>query len=139
MLHVTVCGHVSMSNLFKIKFQFLDRWSDGPLHNNVPPVSQKQKLYYPDVVNIYVQVVVTFKSKEDRNELYSACKEGLKKTTLVVTMDSKSRLAGKSRKEISTKLNFGSFLEHYKSYNVAQDLYNKMVRLLQVWQKLSLF
>ena len=45
-------------------------------------------------------------------------------------MDSKSRLAGKSRKEISTKLNFNSFLEHYKSYSVAQDRYNKMVRLL---------
>ena len=77
-----------------------------------------------------MKVVVTFKSREDRNELYSACKEGLKKTNLVITMDSKSRLAGRSRKEVSSKLNFGSFLEHYNSYNVAQDLYNKMVRLL---------
>ena len=62
--------------------------------------------------------------------IFVACRDGLKKTNLVITMDSKSRLAGTSRKEISTKLNFGSFLEHYKSYNVAQDLYNKMVRLL---------
>ena len=77
-----------------------------------------------------LQVVVTFKTEQDRNELYTACKKGLEKTGLVVTMDSRSRLAGKSRKEISTKLNFNSFLEHYKSYNVAQDLYNKMVRLL---------
>ena len=114
----------------KIQFQFLDRWSDGPQHNNVPPVSHKY--LFMDIIKYFFpcQVVVTFKSKEDRNDLYSACKDGLKKTTLVVTMDSKSRLAGKSRKEISTKLNFGSFLEHYKSYNVAQDLYNKMVRLL---------
>ena len=77
-----------------------------------------------------LQVVVTFEAKQDRNDFYTACKEGLKRTSLVVTMDSKSRLAGKSRKEISTKLNFNSFLEHYKSYSVAQDLYNKMVRLL---------
>ena len=74
--------------------------------------------------------MVTFDTKQDRNELYNACKKGLEKTGLVVTMDSRSRLAGKSRKEISSKLNFGSFLEHYKSYHVAQDLYNKMVRLL---------
>ena len=77
-----------------------------------------------------MQVVVTFKSKQDRDEIYTACKKGLEKTGLVVTMDSKSRLSGKCRKEISTKLNFNSFLEHYKSYGVAQDLYNKMVRLL---------
>merc|ERR1719422_749971 len=74
-----------------IAFKHLDRWTEGPQHNNVPPV------------------VVTFKTKQDRNDLYLACKDGFKKTNLVITMDSKSRLAGKSRKEISSKLNFGSF------------------------------
>ena len=37
---------------------------------------------------------------------------------------------GRGRKEISSKLNFCSFMEHYNSYAVAQNLYNKMVRLL---------
>ena len=49
---------------------------------------------------------------------------------MVVTEDSRSRLVGKSRKEVSDKLNFSSFLEHYDSYSVAQQLFNKMVRLL---------
>ena len=42
----------------------------------------------------------------------------------------RSRLAGVKPKEISSKLNFSSFLDHYQSYGVAQQLYNKMVRLL---------
>lgn len=42
-----------------------------------------------------LQVVVTFEAKQDRNDFYTACKEGLKRTSLVVTMDSKSRLAGR--------------------------------------------
>ena len=42
----------------------------------------------------------------------------------------RSRLAGGKPKEISSKLNFSSFLDHYQSYSVAQQLYNKMIRLL---------
>ena len=71
-----------------------------------------------------------FKDKKDKTEVYSACREGLKKSGWVVTEDSRSRLAGEKPKEISSKLNFSSFLDHYQSYTVAQQLYNKMVRLL---------
>ena len=103
------------------------RWTDGPPHNGVAPV------------------VAIFKDKKDRTEvridsqskyshllsqLYSACREGLKKSGWVVTEDSRSRLAGEKPKEISSKLNFSSFLDHYQSYSVAQQLYNKMIRLL---------
>ena len=42
----------------------------------------------------------------------------------------RSRLGGLKPKEISTKLNFSSFLDHYQSYAIAQQLYNKMIRLL---------
>ena len=49
--------------------------------------------YLPSTVCL--QVVVTFEAKQDRNDFYTACKEGLKRTSLVVTMDSKSRLAGR--------------------------------------------
>ena len=41
------------------------------MHNGVPPV------------------VVTFDQKSDRNEIYNLCKEGLKKTDLVMTEDSR--------------------------------------------------
>ena len=43
---------------------------------------------------------------------------------------SRSRLAGNKPKEVSQKLNFNSFLEHYQAYPTAQTLYNKMVRLI---------
>ena len=43
---------------------------------------------------------------------------------------SRSRLAGEKPKDMSGKLNFASFIEHYKSYSVAQALYNKMIKLL---------
>ena len=75
-------------------------------------------------------MVVEFKDKKDRNEVYYTCKEGLKKTSWVVTEDSRSRLGGQKPKEVSSKLNFSSFMEHYQSYTTAQALYNKMVRLL---------
>ena len=125
-------------------------------------------------------MVVTFKESSDRNEIYNVCGEGMKKTNLVITEDSRSvkancnnkqiiaaeqlflqeafiledsclrkllliqnytclksrflhfrsRLGGNSPKEVSQKLNFSSFLDHYKSYSVAQGLYNKIVRLL---------
>jgi len=96
----------------KIGYKNLFRWADGPIHNTVPPV------------------VVEFKDKKDRNEVYYACKEGLKKSSWVITEDSRSRLGGQKPKEVSSKLNFCSFMEHYQSYSVAQALYNKMVRLL---------
>ena len=51
--------------------QNLFRWVDGPIHNGVPPV------------------VVEFKDKKDRNEIYYVCKEGLKKSTWVITEDSR--------------------------------------------------
>ena len=118
-----------MENIYDLVYlnQNLFRWVDGPIHNSVPPV------------------VVEFKDKKDRNEVYCACKEGLKKTTWVITEDSRyphpksraptqnfcrSRLGGQKPKEVSSKLNFCSFMDHYQSYNTAQALYNKMVRLL---------
>ena len=55
------------------------RWSDGPPHNGVAPV------------------VVIFKEKKDRSELYSACREGLKKSGWVVTEDSRSELNYKKK------------------------------------------
>ena len=70
-------------------------------------------------------------------------KEGLKKTGLVITEDSRSqwilngtlwnlrsRLGGKGAKEVSSKFNFNSFVEHYQAYPTAQALFNKMVRLI---------
>ena len=49
----------------------LFRWSDGPPHAGVPPV------------------VVIFKDKKDRVEVYNAAREGFKKNGWVVTEDSK--------------------------------------------------
>ena len=109
--------------------QNLFRWSDGPPHAGVPPV------------------VVIFREKKDRVEVYNAAREGFKKNGWVVTEDSKyfvfsgmilssnkcyyrSRLGGQKPKEISSKLNFASFLDHYQSYPIAQQLFNKMIRLL---------
>lgn len=78
--------------------------------------------------------------------MYNAAREGFKKNGWVVTEDSKyfvlsgiifffkllfrSRLGGQKPKEISSKLNFASFLDHYQSYPIAQQLFNKMIRLL---------
>ena len=42
----------------------------------------------------------------------------------------RSRLGGEKIKDVSTKLNFKTFLEHYKTYGVAQVLFNKMMKLL---------
>ena len=42
----------------------------------------------------------------------------------------RSRLAGEKPKDVSNKLDFSSFVEHYKAYPTAQALYNKMVKLL---------
>ena len=50
----------------------LERWGEGPLHQGVRPV------------------VITFREKADRNALYQACREGLKKVNLVITEDSRS-------------------------------------------------
>ena len=50
----------------------LERWPAGPEHNSVPPV------------------VVTFKEPSDRNEIYNVCREGMEKTNLVITEDSRS-------------------------------------------------
>ena len=47
----------------------------------------------------------------------------------------RSRLAGQQPKEVSNKLNFKSFMDHYEKYPVAQALYNKMVRL--IWTYLT--
>ena len=52
-------------------FKNLFRWSDGPPHAGVPPV------------------VVIFKDKKDRVEVYNAAREGFKKNGWVVTEDSK--------------------------------------------------
>ena len=49
----------------------LERWGEGPLHQGVRPV------------------VITFREKADRNSLYQACREGLKKVNLVITEDSR--------------------------------------------------
>ena len=43
---------------------------------------------------------------------------------------SRSRLSGEVPKAVSNKLDFESFLKHYKSYDVAQSLFNKMVKIL---------
>ena len=43
---------------------------------------------------------------------------------------SRSRLSGEVPKAVSNKLDFESFLKHYKSYDVAQTLFNKMVKIL---------
>ena len=51
--------------------QNLTRWPEGPEHNSVAPV------------------VITFKEESERNEIYNVCREGLKKTNLVITEDSK--------------------------------------------------
>ena len=42
----------------------------------------------------------------------------------------RSRLSGEIPKAVSNKLDFESFLKHYKSYDVAQALFNKMVKIL---------
>ena len=68
---VCMCLH-SVSYSWDI-FQNLFRWPDGPVHNGVHPV------------------VVEFKDKKDRNEVYYTCKEGLKKTAWVITEDSRYR------------------------------------------------
>ena len=47
--------------------QNLFRWKEGPVHNSV----------------------IKFHEPKDRNDLYAACKEGLKKTGLVMTEDSR--------------------------------------------------
>ena len=52
--------------------QNLFRWTDGPVHAGVPPV------------------VVIFKDKKDRVEVYNAAREGFKKSGWVVTEDSRS-------------------------------------------------
>ena len=96
-------------------------------------------------------VLIEFHEPKDRNDLYSSCKEGLKKTGLVITEDSRSewilisensgsvipiffmsrsRLGGKGAKEVSSKFNFNSFMDHYQAYTTAQALFNKMVRLI---------
>ena len=51
--------------------QNLFRWKEGPVHNSVRPV------------------LIEFDEPKDRNDLYAACKEGLKKTGLVMTEDSR--------------------------------------------------
>ena len=51
--------------------QNLFRWTDGPPHAGVPPV------------------VVIFREKKDRVEVYNAAREGFKKNGWVVTEDSK--------------------------------------------------
>ena len=51
--------------------QNLFRWKEGPVHNAVKPV------------------LIEFHEAKDRNDLYSTCKEGLKKTGLVMTEDSR--------------------------------------------------
>ena len=43
---------------------------------------------------------------------------------------SRSRLGGKGAKEVSSKFNFNSFMDHYQAYPTAQALFNKMVRLI---------
>ena len=105
--------------------QNLFRWKEGPVHNSVKPV------------------LIELHEVKDRNDLYAACKEGLKKTGLVITEDSRSqwilngtlwnlrsRLGGKGAKEVSSKFNFNSFVDHYQAYPTAQALFNKMVRLI---------
>ena len=86
----------------RVAYKNLFRWKDGPLHNSVLPV------------------LIEFREKKDRNELYGVCREGLKKTGYVITEDSRSRLGGQQVKPVSTKLNFGTFLEHYQAYSTAQ-------------------
>lgn len=86
----------------RVAYKNLFRWKDGPIHNNVLPV------------------LIEFRDKKDRNELYGVCREGLKKTGYVITEDSRSRLGGQQVKPVSTKLNFGTFLEHYQAYSTAQ-------------------
>ena len=46
------------------------------------------------------------------------------------TFNCRSRLSGEVPKAVSNKLDFESFLKHYKSYDVAQALFNKMVKIL---------
>ena len=86
----------------RVAYKNLFRWKDGPVHNSVLPV------------------LIEFREKKDRNELYGVCREGLKKTGYVITEDSRSRLGGQPVKPVSTKLNFGTFLEHYQAYSTAQ-------------------
>ena len=86
----------------RVAYKNLFRWKDGPIHNSVLPV------------------LIEFREKKDRNELYGVCREGLKKTGYVITEDSRSRLGGQQVKPVSTKLNFGTFLEHYQAYSTAQ-------------------
>ena len=62
-----ICAEFQLIQDFKNLF----RWSDGPPHAGVPPV------------------VVIFKEKKDRVEVYNAAREGFKKNGWVVTEDSK--------------------------------------------------
>ena len=89
---------------------YLSRFNDNPDYNVI----------YPS----------RFNDKSDRNSVYSCWKEGLKKSNLVVTEDSDSRVAGEEPREVSGKLNFSKLLEQYRNYKVAQELYNKMVKAL---------
>ena len=62
-----------MSHINPVGVQNLFRWKEGPVHNSVKPV------------------LIELHEVKDRNDLYAACKEGLKKTGLVITEDSRSQ------------------------------------------------
>ena len=92
--------------------QFLSRWEEGPALADLQPV------------------VLEFHEKKDKLEVYNCLREGLEKSGCVITEDSRSRLAGNVPNSVSNKLDFQSFKQHYNSYNVAQALFNKMIKIL---------
>jgi hypothetical protein len=111
----------------------LSRWKEGPVHNSVRPVLMEFREAKDRPVASLLSPKVTWLP---RTEVYSACREGLKKTGLVVTEDSRqgkltlqlwqeisgcircslprSRLGGGCPKEVSSKFNFNSFMDHYQ-------------------------
>ena len=97
-------------------------------------------------------VVAVFNNNHDRDMVFTICREKLSSTGMVMTMDSRlvlihstvhclhlkhgldivfdlcrSRVAFEEPKDIPSSFNFSSFLAHFKEYQVAQDMFNKMV------------
>lgn len=89
--------------------------------------------------------MLEFRDSKDKVDVFNILRSQLEQSGCVVTEDSRfvygtsneislsssrSRLSGEVPKAVSNKLDFESFLKHYQSYDVAQALFNKMVKIL---------
>ena len=75
------------------------RWTDGPPHNGVPPVVAifKDKKDRTEVSLAVLNIICVGNLHLLLSQLYSACREGLKKSGWVVTEDSRSVLNYKKK------------------------------------------